>query len=320
MVLRSSGRSPVFNLMHTPADLEKVLSADGENTFLSAVIKTPFPFSSLVLSANYRSPAEEGSVLLEAQVCVADKWSDFYKLGLLSRKQAVSFSGQQNSFGRVETDELALTSPAEAYRLRLKCTAGAEVSFIAVAGVYSPFEYGAQEASRLPVYPFEKEVFPQSQMEILHPDCRRICSPVSLWMALNALGVKTPLEEMIRGVFDSYSNMYGNWLFNTAYAGGLGTEAYVRRFGALAELEDFITPKSLVIASIAYEPGELTGAAIERTTGHLVVVCGWKEGKILAADPAAPNQQTVLRMYDAHEFANAWLNHKKGAAYIVRRT
>ena len=93
----------------------------------------------------------------------------------------------------------------------------------------------------------------------------------------------------------------------------------MRRFGALSELKDFVTPDSLVLASIAYERGELTGAAMERTAGHLVVVCGWENGAVCVADPAALKKQTVLRAYNAREFANAWLRHKRGAAYIVRK-
>ena len=61
------------------------------------------------------------------------------------------------------------------------------------------------------------------------------------------------------------------------------------------------------------------GAAIDRTPGHLVLVRGWQHGKVLTADPAASTRETVLRAYDAREFANAWLNHKKGVAYIVRK-
>ncbi len=318
MVQHASWRPPVFNLTHTPADVEAESCADGIRTKLSFPVKTSFPFRSLVLSANYRTGAD-GGVLLEVQVRQNNKWSDFFKLGLLSAQIKTSFPPQQTPAGQVNTDELVLSRPADAYRYRLKFYGQAELSFLAASLVRDPFEYDGKQASRLPAGSFEKEVTPLSQMELLHPDRRRICSPVSLCMALNALDIAIQPEEVLRGVFDPSANIYGNWLFNMAYAGSLGVQAYVRRFAELNELKDFVSPDSLAVASIAYEKGELAGAAIEHTPGHLVLVRGWKDGKVLVADPAASARNTVLRSYDAREFANAWLNHKRGAAYIVRK-
>ncbi len=319
MVQHASWRSPVFNISHTSADAERVSRADGIQTELSVPVKTVFPFSSLVLSANYRAE-KDGCILLEVQVLEGGKWSDFYKMGLLSDKLYTSFPPQQTDFGRLETDKLTLSRPAEAYRYRLKISGPAKLTLLAAALVRAPFEYNEKNAARLPAGSFEKAVEPISQMELKHPDRRRVCSPVSLCMALQALGITVPLEDVLRGVFDPTAGIYGNWTFNTAYAGRVGAQAYVRRFGALEELKDFVTTDSLVVASVAYEHGELGGAAIDRTPGHLLVVRGWKNGKVLVADPAASKRANVLRAYQAREFANAWLNHKKGAAYIVRKS
>ena len=318
MVQHTPWRSPVFNNFHSPADCTREPSADGINAALSAPVQTPFPFASLVLSANYKAAAD-GYILLEAQVREGDKWSDFYKMGLLSPNIQTSFPAQQTPFGLLETDELVLAQPASAYRFRVKSSGGAQLERLAACGVRAPFAYDEKNAARLPAGSFEKEVTPLSQMTLKHPDRRRVCSPVSLCMALRALGVNVQLEEVLHGVYDPNANIYGNWLFNTAYAGRQGVEAYVRRFGSLAELKDFVSEDSLTVASIAYEHGELGGAAIDRTPGHLVLVRGWQHGKVLTADPAASTRETVLRAYDAREFANAWLNHKKGVAYIVRK-
>ena len=74
-----------------------------------------------------------------------------------------------------------------------------------------------------------------------------------------------------------------------------------------------------MLASIAYQKGELSNAAVPETPGHLVLLCGWKDGKIYVADPAAMQDTDVTRFYDAEEFARAWLVRKHGAAYIVRK-
>lgn len=311
-------RLSVFNMLHSPSDTEGESSSDGIKTEVSIPFKTPFPFSSLVLSANYRS-VTDGCILFEAQVCCGGKWSGFYKLGLLSGKFKTSFPAQEDAFGRVETDVLSLAKPAEAYRYRLKFYGDAELLLLCAALTRAPFAYDEKTAARLPAGTFEKEISPISQLAQKHPDRRRICSPVSLCMALNALGYQADLKELMQDVFDQTAGIYGNWMFNAAGAGALGAESYVRRFGALSELKEFVAPDSLVVASVAYGRGELAGAAIDQTAGHLVLVRGWEKGKVLVADPAAAKPESVLRAYDAREFANAWLNRKRGAAYVVRK-
>ena len=314
----SQQRSCIFNILHTAADQAEESAADGIQTVTSRIFKTPFPFSSFVLSAGFRAPAD-GWLLLETQVYEKGRWSGFYKLGLLSGKMKSSFPAQEDSFGRVAADELLLSAPAEAYRYRLKLFGGAEVTVLAATGVSASFIYDEKNASRLPPGSFAHAVEPISQMEQNHPDRRRICSPTSLCMALNALGFKTDLKDLLNEVFDQTAGIFGNWVFNVAAASARGAAAYVRRFNVLTELKDFVTENSLVVASIGYNKGELAQAAIEHTPGHLVLVRGWQDGKILVADPAALTKDLVLRAYDAREFAKAWLFNKKGAAYVVRK-
>lgn len=314
----SSFRQNAFNLPHTPSDVERTAVADGIKTDVSFPFRPAFPFSSLVLSANFAAQ-DDGCLLLEVQVCRGGEWSGFYKLGLLSAQFKRSFPPQEDAFGRVETDELCLSASAEAYRFRLKTSGVGRLNGLWACGVRAPFAYDVKSASRLPSGAFCAAVEPVSQMEQKHPDKRRICSPVSVSMALNALGQKTLLEPFLQDVFDQSAAIYGNWTFNTAAAGMRGAQAFVRRFSALTELKDFVTPDSFVVASISYGRGKLDGAPMESTAGHLVLVRGWGKQKVLVADPAAATKETVLRAYDARQFAEAWLLNKKGAAYIVRK-
>lgn len=318
MTTNSGFQHNTFNIPHAPSDIERTSFSDGIKTELSAIIQPGFSFSSLVLSANFQA-ADDGCLLLEAQVCCNGEWSKFYKLGLLSAQFKRSFPAQKDAFGQVETDELCLSIPAEAYRFRLKFSSDISLSGLWACGVRKPFVYVGKEASRLPGGSFCKEIEPISQMQQNHADSRRICSPTSLCMALNALGFSVTLNDLLCKVFDQTAAIYGNWTFNTAAAGALGAVSYVRRFSALEELKNFVTLQSLVVASIAYNEGALTGAPMSHTSGHLVVVRGWENGKILVADPAALTKEDVLRAYDAHQFAEAWLSNKQGAAYIVRK-
>ena len=308
----------VQNIAHSPADTAQETSLSAVRVLTSREVESKFPFSSLFISLNADFP-QDSFVLLEVQVRARQKWSPFYKLALLSDKLKTSFPPQADGFARVETDELVLSVPAQAYRYRVQLSGKAQLKNLNVCLVKEPFLYDEKRAAKLPAGTREIGVCPISQMTQKLADRRRICSPTSLCMALNSVGISCTLPEVLNGVFDPVANIYGNWLFNVVYAGQKGAEAYVRRFGTLTELDEFITPTGCVLASIAFDKGELSGAPLDNTPGHLVLVRGWKDGQILVADPAAPEEKTVFRSYDARAFARAWLKNKKGISYIVRK-
>lgn len=309
---------PVYNFTHSAESARFVRTENGEKTFLSEEIHPPFLFDSLVLSLNCQCE-EDGCVLLEAQLKQRGKWSKFFKLGLFADTFQNSFDAQKDEAGEVAVDVLKAAVAAEAFRFRLRVSGEARVLRAASCVTNASFAYDAAAAVRLPRTEWAAVVLPVSQMELAHADGKRACSPVSLTMALHYLGVPVPVSDVMQGVFDPVAGIYGNWVFNAAYAGRLGLESYVRRFASLEELEDFIAPDCLVLASIGYKKGALSGAAVEETPGHLVLIRGFGGGKILASDPAAPSAREVNRAYDAREFADAWLKNKKGVAYIVRK-
>ena len=308
----------VQNFIHTLADTETQQTSSGGQVITSGKIKTAFPFSSLFLSVNCVLPPKS-FVLVEAQVCTQKEESPFYKIALLSNDLKTSFPPQEDNWVRVATDEILLKKPASFYRYRLRISGGAEITLLTTTIVKDPFVYNEKKASKMPAGTYQIKINPISQMEQSPRLRRRICSPVSLCMALRSLGENTPLPDVINNVFDPTADIYGNWLFNVVYAATQNTSAYVRRFETLTELPDFLTTNSRILASIAFGKNELAEAPLSHTIGHLVLICGWEKGKILVADPAAPSAQTVCRAYNAHEFAHAWLCNKKGIAYIVRK-
>lgn len=306
-----------YNCLHTDSDIEARVFNDDVATLTSRVFRTPFDFGKLVLSVNFHT-LPDACVLVEVQVCADNRWSPFFKLGLFAHKIYTGFPEQTNDFGEVKTDELVLFCPAQAYRYRIRLYGEAEVLLFGVSTTPFTAQYDENKAARLPADEKNITVFPCSQLLQNTPDKHRICSPTSVYMALRALGFSVTLDAVLTRVFDPTAGIYGNWLFNVAAAGSFGAQAFIRFFDSLEELAEFVSPHSLVVASIAFEKGELTGAPTERTAGHLVVVRGWKDGRVLVADPASETEQEVLRSYDAREFARAWLERKKGVAYIVR--
>ena len=307
-----------FNKIHTSADVENLAWVDGVRAAISYPQKAPFAFSSLVASANL-GVFFDGCVLLEVQVSNGHRWSPFFKLGLVSESFQQSFPNQNNSWGAVHIDQLVLTKPMRYYRLRVRMEGKVPLLSFGISGVRHPFQYDGVKASVLPEGSFAADVWPISQKEQATPDNSRICSPTALCMALNALNRPIVLSQVLQNVYDPVDDIFGNWFFNTAYASQQGLDVHFWRFNSLDELSRYCTKDALVVASVSYKEGELPNAAQSKTDGHLLLIRGWKDGKILVADPAAETTAEVLRAYDAEAFARAWLQNKQGASYILRK-
>jgi len=144
----------------------------------------------------------------------------------------------------------------------------------------------------------------------------RICSPVSLAMALGAGATGPELHEVIPLCRDPATGMYGLWPLAVRAASRFG------RLAAVELLEDWhLVTASLerglpVVASIRYGAGQLPGAPQSMSGGHLVVVHGVDSDGVRVNDPAAPDRGTVQRTYGCAEFAEAWFRNR-GAAYIL---
>jgi hypothetical protein len=149
------------------------------------------------------------------------------------------------------------------------------------------------------------------------------CSPTSTAMVLGYYG-RLPMQReyswvraddrdrfvdhVARMTYDYGYHGTGNWPFNTAYAATRVGGAFVTRFPSLRGVERLVKAGIPVVASISFGSGELTGAPIGSTNGHLVVVVGFTgSGDVVVNDPAAARNRTVRRTYDRGQFEDAWL-------------
>jgi hypothetical protein len=166
------------------------------------------------------------------------------------------------------------------------------------------------------------------------------CSPTSLAMVLgyyDALPSRTEtawvgdhdarvVDHLARATYDYRYEGTGNWPFNTAYAATRVEQAFVTRFASLRGVERMVKAGIPVITSITFGSGQLRGAPIGATNGHLLVVVGFTAaGDVVVNDPAADPRQgeNVRRTYDRGQFEDAWLKRGSaggsgGIAYVVR--
>jgi uncharacterized protein YvpB len=152
------------------------------------------------------------------------------------------------------------------------------------------------------------------------------CSPTSLSMVMAYWANKTgksrlnqSVPTVARGTYDYEYGGNGNWPFNTAYASSYGLKTSVNRFSSLGQVECWVANGVPVVASISWGKGQLNGAPIPSSTGHLMVIRGFdKTGRyVIVNDPAASSNSGVRRVYDRQQFANAWMRGSGGVTYII---
>jgi hypothetical protein len=127
------------------------------------------------------------------------------------------------------------------------------------------------------------------------------------------------VDYAARMTFDHDYDGTGNWPFNTAYAAPLAGKAFVTRLRSLREAERFIKAGIPLVASVSFGSGELDGAPISSTAGHLLVIAGFTaKGDVVVNDPAASTRAGVRRTYDRAQFERAWLPTSGGLVYVIR--
>jgi hypothetical protein len=110
----------------------------------------------------------------------------------------------------------------------------------------------------------------------------------------------------------------GNWPFNTAYAAPLAGKAFVTRLRSLREAEHLVRAGIPPVVSIAFDRGQLTGAPIGSSNGHLLVIAGFRgDGAVVVNDPASKTRAGVRRVYSRAQFERLWLEASGGLTYVI---
>ncbi|MDP3969926.1 MAG: C39 family peptidase [Nocardioides sp.] len=126
------------------------------------------------------------------------------------------------------------------------------------------------------------------------------------------------VDHAARMTYDYGYRGTGNWPFNTAYAARYAGDAFVTRLRNLREAERFIAAGIPLVASISFSRGELRGAPISASNGHLLVIRGFTAaGNVITNDPAARRNAGVRRVYDRAELERAWQQKSGGLVYVV---
>jgi hypothetical protein len=212
-----------------------------------------------------------------------------------------------------EIDELTTRRPLEAVRLRVRSRGPwpeawlASLSAAPEARVDFGAPPGAGTAVRVPAL---------SQVAEDPAIALRICSPTSVAMVLRYWGRPATAAAVAAEVFHADTDRYGIWPAAIRAAAAQGVAGYLLRFPDWTAAAWCLSRRIPIIASIKYTAGELGGAPVEATTGHLIVLTGYEDGVVLANDPAAPTADAVPRRYRRDELTRAWLE-RRGIGYVL---
>jgi len=143
----------------------------------------------------------------------------------------------------------------------------------------------------------------------------RICSPTSVAMVLEYMGSRVGVEQLAAEMFHPGLDIYGVWPAAVCAAARRRVLGYLLRFPDWASAAWCLEQGLPIVASVRYEAGELSGAAIAATPGHLIVIVGYDGGDVLVNDPAAPTVTAVPRRYALADLERVWLR-RAGVGYV----
>lgn len=237
--------------------------------------------------------------LLRARVPATDwiPYADWHPNG------SKSFSADHDGV-HVEVDTITTEQPFDGIDVR---AAGAEFDLVAFS---SP---GRPRAS----LPYARGALildvPVRSQYVLETE-RGWCSPASLAMIHAYHGIDVPVDVTARAVFDRAYNGTGNWTFNVAYSGSLGLRGVVAHLQNLDHAQRLVERNLPIAISYSWREGELPGAPLPRSDGHLAVLCGFTAtGDCAINDPAAPNVRVV---YPRSAIESIW-QRNAGVAYVI---
>jgi hypothetical protein len=140
------------------------------------------------------------------------------------------------------------------------------------------------------------------------------CSPASLSMLHAYHGIDIPVAETAGHVFDRAYNGTGNWSFNVAFSGALGLRAAVAYLDNLDRAARLIERNIPIAISYSWRAGELPGAPLEHSDGHLAVLRGFtSNGDCAINDSAHPSLRVT---YPRAAIERIW-QRAGGVAYVV---
>jgi hypothetical protein len=298
-------------------------------SWTSAEVTAAVPFTELIPSYNPSCPPETGlRIDVRTRDVTSAKWSPWFYLGCWGRTIGKDERIITDAAGKVDVDTLVLNRPADAYQVRITLYAfnldeqvnpalrRLAVSYSGIANDPAKRDLVQISSNHPPAcdipVPF------RAQGNAAKPLRPEICSPTSVSMVMQYLGLDRPTEENALAIYDAEYGMFGNWSRAVAWAGQNGFDAWLTRFRNWDQVRATIASGQPIIASIRFKKGQCPSFVMQETAGHLIVIRGTTpDGDLIVNDPASRDKGNGA-VYRAEDLAKAWLAHG-GVGYIIKK-
>lgn len=316
------------------------LGADRDRgTLTSKAYGTSTKFDTMVPSWNARTPAGTW-IRVQVRLRSGGNWTPWFDMGAWAHStrdiKRHSVNGQTAGKWRVLTDTIQSTGKvfAGAYQYRATLYTkkrGTSPTLDTLSFVKSnSYRHGDDLGVPALKSAWGKNLRVPARSQMIYPNGGQVwCSPTSLSMVMaywsNKTGRKAlnqSVPKVAQGTYDYAYRGWGNWPFNTGYAGAYGLEAKVSRFSSIEQAERWIDMGIPVVASVSwnndYTGQQLVGAPLRVSQGHLMVIRGFtKSGHVIVNDPAFGSNSEVPHIYRRNEFERAWLRNPYSSGGIV---
>jgi len=282
-------------------------------------VRTTEPFDRVILSPN-GDTGPAGLILLYAGTDQGDVYSLVTWIGPQGRRL-----GPRPYPAPVRVDVLELPAAASEVIVTLRIAIHDEHTHVSRVGVTL---YNSEQQTAVSAEDFNPEGAGHASTALDVPfvsqftgagvDGDSLCCPTSAVMLLHFWGTEIDVEHFARLSYDTLHQLHGNWSLTAAALSTFGLRSWVQKHTSLQEIYQVVAAGRPVIASVRFGAGELPGAPIKQTRGHLLVVRGFTEqGDVLVSDPAGTTAATGIISYDRRAFARAWLGHGGIAIHAV---
>jgi hypothetical protein len=306
----------------------RVVGSDGVGVGLRAgqawtsdPIRPGRAFTEMVVSWNVDAPADAGARLEVRARAERGAWSGWLSIGETGRGAPADGWVASSGGVRTEIDTLMAAEPRALVQLRIRAGEGWDGA-MEVRRLDACFSSPGASPARVRDDRLDGRVVADTpyRANTLEDAAlrRRVCSPLSLRMALAAQGVDATLEEVMGRVYDERFGIYGNWTRAIQAAHELGAGGYLTRFGDWASVRRHLAEVGPLVVSVRFDEGEVANAPYGTSNGHLIVLYGLDErGDALVLDPALSPERESRRVYARDEMSEVWLRRVKGLAYVV---
>ncbi len=144
----------------------------------------------------------------------------------------------------------------------------------------------------------------------------RVCSPSVVTMMLQYFGKDLSIAAVAQQAYDQTNDIYGNWSRAAWVLSSNGVPAHVQHLTSTAEIDASLAAGHPIAVSIRYGKGELPGAMVSGTDGHLVLIIGQTPAGDFIMNDAASWEHGAGAVYPRQPFLKAMAN-ASNIAYVI---